>query len=176
MKYGFLLSLLLPASAFAQTDLLKEYQARWANAGAYTLEVAEAMPADQYGYQPTEDQMSFGAQLLHLTGNMTWIASSFLGHEDPEFAVETFRQTLRTADATDKERVIALTRRGLAFAGAALDRLDPASLDEVQEFFAGPLTRRHLLILLNDHLTHHRAQAIVYLRLRGIEPPRYRGW
>jgi uncharacterized damage-inducible protein DinB len=163
-------------SAFAQADLLAEYQARWKNATAYTLEVATAMPDSAYAFRPTADQMSFGEQLLHLTGNMVWISNSFLGHTEPGFEAGTFRDDLRAADASDKDRVLDLTRRGLAFAQAALAGLDPATLDDVQDFFAGPLTRRHLLILLNDHLTHHRAQAIVYLRLQGIEPPRYRGW
>lgn len=31
-------------------------------------------------------------------------------------------------------------------------------------------------LLLFDHVTHHRAQAIMYLRMRGIEPPAYVGW
>jgi uncharacterized damage-inducible protein DinB len=176
MKYGLLSCLFLPFCAFAQATMVQEYQSRWENATAYTLEVAEAMPAEDYGYQPTEDQMSFGAQLLHLTGNMVWIGNSFLGYDESDFDVKAFRETLRSADATDKDRVIALARRGLTFVKNALAQLDPASLDEVQNFFAGPHTRRHLLILLNDHHTHHRAQAIVYLRLRGVEPPRYRGW
>lgn len=191
MKYCLLFCWLFPFGAFAQSSvaptttpdlphpeerLIQEYRDRWVNASAYTLEVAAAMPADQYDYRPTEDQMSFGAQLLHLTGNMVWIANSFLGHEDIELDAAALRKTLRAADATDKEQVIALTQQGLTYVQAALDQLDPTSLEDVQDFFAGPLTRRHLLILLNDHLTHHRAQAIVYLRLRGVEPPRYRGW
>ena len=176
MKCYSLLFLFLPISAFAQATLVEEYRARWKNAAAYTLEVAEAMPAEAYTFRPTEDQMSFGEQLLHLTGNMVWISNSFLGHAETAFDVAAFRQTLRAADAGNKTSVLELTRRGLAFAQTALDKLDPATLDEVQEFFAGPLSRRHLLILLNDHLTHHRAQAIVYLRLRGMVPPRYRGW
>ncbi len=163
-------------SASAQSTLLAEYQSRWQNATAYTLEVAAAMPDTAYDFRPTADQMSFGEQLLHLTGNMVWISNSFLGHTAPAFDAPAFRQNLRTADASDKNLVLELTRRGLAFAQTALAELDPNTLDEEQEFFAGPLTRRHLLILLNDHLTHHRAQAIVYLRLQGVEPPRYRGW
>ncbi|NJL74904.1 MAG: hypothetical protein HC892_07620 [Saprospiraceae bacterium] len=31
-------------------------------------------------------------------------------------------------------------------------------------------------MLMNDHLTHHRAQMIVYLRLKDVQPPKYVGW
>ncbi len=38
------------------------------------------------------------------------------------------------------------------------------------------MTERQIINLMNDHLTHHRAQAIVYLRLNGVMPPKYVGW
>ncbi|MEM6517680.1 MAG: DinB family protein, partial [Bacteroidota bacterium] len=27
-----------------------------------------------------------------------------------------------------------------------------------------------------DHVTHHRGQATIYLRMNGIKPPDYIGW
>ncbi|MGX5688737.1 DinB family protein [Arcticibacter tournemirensis] len=39
-------------------------------------------------------------------------------------------------------------------------------LDEQVKFFAGPMTRRQILILMHDHKTHHLGQLIVYLRLK----------
>ncbi|MGK0251702.1 MAG: putative damage-inducible protein DinB, partial [Gammaproteobacteria bacterium] len=44
------------------------------------------------------------------------------------------------------------------------------------EFFAGPKSRMQILNLLQDHVTHHRGQLIVYLNLNSIEPPQYSGW
>ena len=51
-----------------------------------------------------------------------------------------------------------------------------AQLEEKVEFFAGPMNKRQILTLLNDHQTHHCGQLIVYLRLKGVKPPDYRGW
>jgi uncharacterized damage-inducible protein DinB len=38
----------------------------------------------------------------------------------------------------------------------------------------GELSRYWALHLILDHATHHRGQAVVYLRLNGIKPPEYR--
>lgn len=35
---------------------------------------------------------------------------------------------------------------------------------------------RQVLDTARDHLAHHRGQAIVYLRLKGVEPPLYVGF
>ena len=44
------------------------------------------------------------------------------------------------------------------------------------EFFAGEKSKLQILNLLQDHVTHHRGQLIVYLNLKKIEPPSYVGW
>ena len=51
-----------------------------------------------------------------------------------------------------------------------------SDLDEEVQFFAGPMSKRQILVLMNDHLTHHRGQMIVYVRLKGVKPPAYKGW
>jgi len=55
-------------------------------------------------------------------------------------------------------------------------KMNAGQLDEKVKFFAGPMTRRQILILMHDHQTHHLGQLIVYLRLKGIKPPDYIGW
>jgi uncharacterized damage-inducible protein DinB len=55
-------------------------------------------------------------------------------------------------------------------------KMNTGQMDEKVKFFAGPITRRQILILMHDHQTHHLGQLIVYLRLKGIKPPDYIGW
>jgi len=158
---------LLQGVLSGQEPLLAEFQEKWQNARAYTLELAESMPADSYAFAPTEDQMSFSAQLTHIVRNMAWLSHSYLGGP---------RLALGAEPLTEKSACLALLKEGFDSTATAVAQLDPATLDEQVDFFAGPKTRRQILILLNDHLTHHRGQLIVYLRLQGIKPPRYRGW
>jgi uncharacterized damage-inducible protein DinB len=38
------------------------------------------------------------------------------------------------------------------------------------------MNKLQIINLINDHQTHHRAQLLVYLRLKGVKPPEYVGW
>ena len=68
-------ALLLPLRLLAQgDDFLSESVLKWERATAYTLEVARAMPASDYGFRPCPEEMTFGQQLDHMAQNMTWLA------------------------------------------------------------------------------------------------------
>src|SRR5690242_21738210 len=61
----------VPASLSAQTPApsqAKELAATFQRAANEILDVAEAMPAEKYGYKPTADIASFGDQLVHVAG------------------------------------------------------------------------------------------------------------
>ncbi|MBR9919269.1 MAG: DinB family protein [Bacteroidetes bacterium] len=161
-----LVGLCLSANVFAQSPNYQEdLLAKWANTSAYMLEIAEAMPAEDYEYKPTEDVMSFREQLVHLANNAAWLSSDYLGEERPP-----------KKDPKTKEAVINYLKTIFTQAERAIQNLDMESLDAEISFFAGPMSRQRILFLLNDHLTHHRGQLVIYLRLKGIQPPKYRGW
>lgn len=152
----------------AQSTYLAECQQKLKNAAAYTLEVAELMPEDQYDYKPAAEEMSFKEQLLHLISNLNWLTNDYLGGKK-------LQKDLKKRDYT-KTEVIAILKEGYALTAEALANFKPTQLEESVKFFAGPMTKRQIITLLNDHQTHHRAQLLVYLRLNGIKPPSYRGW
>jgi len=66
--------------------------------------------------------------------------------------------------------------QSFATADSVIATLTFSELDEQVEWFSGPISKRRIGLLIFDHATHHRAQAIMYLRMKGIEPPRYVGW
>jgi uncharacterized damage-inducible protein DinB len=155
-------------TATAQDAFLKEYLTKWQNGAQYTIEVAEAMPADKYDFKPTPEVRSFREQVVHIMNNMVWLSSSYLSNF-------SFKGDLKHKEMS-KEEVIMLLRQATIFAQNAIKSLDEKDLDVTVDFFAGPMSKRQILVLMNDHMTHHRGQAIVYLRLNHIKPPRYRGW
>ena len=152
----------------AQHSFLAEATEKWENAMAYTLELAEAMPSEHYAYRPTEEQMTFQQQLLHMANNVAWLTHDYLG--GPKTEVD------REMPDASKEEILAVLTSTLERAQQALVDFPADQLDEQVNFFAGPMSKRKIILLLHDHLTHHRGQAIVYARLKGIKPPRYRGW
>ncbi len=152
----------------AQDGYLADFKQKWKNGGDYTLELAESMPADLYDFKPMPEMRSFKEQLLHIMGNMVWLSGSYLG-------TDKFSKDLKKTDYS-KTEVLALLRESLDFAENAVAQMEAHDLRLEAEFFAGPMKLRQILTLMNDHMTHHRGQLIVYLRLKSIKPPSYRGW
>jgi len=50
---------------------------------------------------------------------------------------------------------------------------DTSQLDDELDYFGLKRTKRQVLLLLADHITHNRGQMLVYMRLNGLKPPRY---
>ncbi len=173
MSRFYILALLLAGgSCWAQTQTsgyLAEFAQKWDNATNYTIELAEMMPDSAYDFRPIADTRTFSEQMIHSLKNMNWLNTKFLG--GPTATGDLSHETYT------KEEVLQLARDYFAACARHIATLTPADLDvAVEGFFAGPMTKRQILTLMNDHLTHHRGQMIVYLRLQGIEPPNYRGW
>ena len=169
-----LLSLILlmgissPVHLFSQSPLQTELYTKWQNGAEYTLEMARMMPAEKYDFRPVEEIMTFGEQLLHITANMDWLGAN---HLDARQHSMTLRDTIY-----EKEELIEVMKEGFEIAAEAIKSLPEEELDEVVDFFAGPMTKRQIMHLMHDHHTHHRGQLIIYLRLNGLQPPRYSGW
>ncbi|MBA2499410.1 MAG: DinB family protein [Chitinophagaceae bacterium] len=137
-------------------SLLVQLSRKWTNAKAYTLKMVDLMPAENFGFKPVAEEMSFKEQLLHIAKNMKWLSSVFLLNHGNNGAIDTA--------TIDKAALIKILTDAYDQALSA-HHLNVKQLDEKVSFFAGPLTRRQILILMHDHQTHHVGQIIVYLRL-----------
>lgn len=165
---SLLFSFLVIASAEAQSAFLEDYKIKWKNASEYTLEFAQKMPEDYYGYTPTSVEMTYAEQLKHISGNVLWLCSSYLQGATP--AIDPSKT------GNSKKEIISMLEKTFAYAAKTISNLKEEDLNETVDFFAGKMTRRRILFLLTDHVTHHRGQLVVYLRMKNIEPPAYRGW
>ena len=157
-----------PATAQSTDSLTIQLSKKWVNAKAYTLKIADLMPAENYDFKAVADVMSFKEQLLHLGDNMKWLSTAFLFSKENKQVADTTKM--------DKAAVMKYISDAYDQGLSAHQMLSKKQLDEVVPFFAGPITRRQILILMHDHQTHHVGQLIVYLRLKGIKPPAYVGW
>ncbi|MEJ7830594.1 MAG: DinB family protein [Segetibacter sp.] len=165
-----LMTFTLPFNGRAQTkdSLLNQLATKWINAKAYTLKVAALMPEEQYNFNPVADEMTFGQQLLHIVQNMNWLSSTYL--------LGSKQNSKSDVKLLSKQSILNTISAAYDSALGVHYRLTSQQLDEVVPFFAGPMSRRQILILMHDHQTHHVGQLIVYLRLKGIKPPAYVGW
>lgn len=159
----------VPISLYCQeTGFLDDYLKKWESGAAYTIEFAEALPESLYDYRPVSEEMQFREQIVHICGNIKWLTNAYLdgSEEGPDV----------TAPPATKDGLVELLRNSFNYAAEAIRKFNPAHLDQEVDFFAGPITKRQVLFLMSDHVTHHRGQLVVYLRLNQIKPPDYRGW
>ncbi len=170
MKKGLLLIIILNVSTFMaqQITLKSAFLEKWENSKNYLLEIAEAMPEENYGFKPTEREMSFSEQLLHIKQNMDWLSTSYFTEKDYKKEEESTQKS--------KTEIISELKESFDTVLEIVKNTPKENLQETVEFFAGPKSRLQILNLLQDHVTHHRGQLIVYLNLKNVKPPKYVGW
>ena len=76
-------------------------------------------------------------------------------------------------DKKSKKEMIAAIDETFDKTIAFISNFEIDKLEERLDYFGLDRTKRQVLLLLADHITHHRAQMLVYMRLNGLKPPRY---
>lgn len=156
-------------SGSSQSDpFIKDFLERWENSTNYMIAVAEAMPEEFYDFKPSPEEMTFAEQLLHIAAVIEWHAFSRLDGQDTPFRKDDF-----LPEGKSKQEMIKMTMREFDKATNLIADFDPVRLDETGSYAQFTRTRRQFLLLLADHVSHHRGQMLVYLRMKGITPPNY---
>lgn len=166
------LALASPAAAqIPQRDVLLKH---WKTSGEFTLAVADAMPADGYNFRATPEEMSFGQLMAHIAmadRNACTQASGLTAPALPP-AIEAWSKDSVRVDVS-KGAATSFVKEIFEFCSKAIAEMPAANADKV----VGPpnrnLTGAEWLWSYFTHTAHHRGQAEVYLRLKGIKPPAY---
>src|SRR5262245_33480601 len=156
----------VPCLLWAQTpgpSLAKETAGSFQRAATEILDVAEAMPAEKYGYKPTPEISSFGEQLVHVAG----IVQRFI-----DSAKGTKTEAAHHGPTTEPE-VISLLKKTFQGAQEMITSLADAQLLEPVKFpFGdGTVTRATFWQGPLFQIRNHYGQLVVYLRMNGIVPP-----
>ena len=174
MKRVLLAVLAVAIPASAQTPQKEVLLKHWRTSGEFTLAVAGAMPAESYTFRPTPEEMSFGQLMAHIAmadRNACTQASGLTAPALPP-AIEAWAKDSAKVDVS-KEAATALVKDIFDFCGRAITEMPAANADKV----VGPPNRNlsgtEWLWSYFTHTAHHRGQAEVYLRLKGIKPPAY---
>ncbi|KAB5488343.1 MULTISPECIES: DinB family protein [Flagellimonas] len=162
--------LFVPVVSAQQNDVVQEYLERLENSRKYLVLVAETMPEDKYGFKATPESMSFAEHLMHIGWAMDWHSQSLMGGRE---ARDWNTDTELKVDKKSKKEMIDTIDRTFNKTMEFISSFDIKRLDERLDYFGADRTKRQILLLLADHITHHRAQMLVYLRLNGLQPPRY---
>jgi len=168
MKKLILILFVLNFNFMTGQELVKTvFLEKWENSKTYLIEVAQAMPEEEYSFKPTEREMSFTEQIQHICENMLWLSKSYISPINS--------QEINTK-VTSKKELLALIDLSFSTSANRVSQLSDLDLSQKVDFFAGQKNKLQILNLMQDHVTHHRGQLIVYLNLNSIKPPRYTGW
>jgi uncharacterized damage-inducible protein DinB len=176
MKKLIILTSLLLFSAilsplYAQQNIfIKDYVERLENSKKYLILVAETMPEDNYKFKATSESMSFAENLMHIVWAMDWHSQSLMGGRE---ARDWDTDTELKVDKKSKKEMIATIEKTFDTTIEFISNFEVKRLEERLDYFGSDRTKRQVLLLLADHITHHRGQMLVYMRLNDIKPPRY---
>jgi uncharacterized damage-inducible protein DinB len=133
--------------------------------GKKLLSLAEAIPAEQYGWRPGEGVRSTSEVFMHVAGANYMLPSTF-GVEVPEGINRGMEKTV-----TDKAEVLNYLKGSLEHIRRAALNTEDADLDNPVKLFNQDSTVRGVFLICAVHAWEHLGQAIAYARINGVVPP-----
>jgi len=150
---------------------MPEFVHDWQISKQFTVDVANAMPAELYDFRPNPEEMTFGEQMLHIAVSNVFRFNQITGTKPP-FALD-----LSKPPAADKQTVLKVLDQSFDYVIDVLPRITP---EQLQRTWHIPSWKgrndpdgRAMIMNMFVHTAHHRAQCEVYMRAKGIKPPDY---
>ena len=130
------------------------------------IRLADAIPAEKYGWRPGEGVRSIGEVYMHVAA-ANYNFARMLGMPIPA-SVDT---KALLASANDKTKVVQALKDSFAHFRGAILAIKDAELDKEIKTPRGESTIRGAFFLITGHFGEHLGQSISYARMVGIVPP-----
>lgn len=152
------------APAYLKTMEVKALIKKWKGNQRYTLRFVEAVTNEQLSFKPTPGSKTYQSQLSHIT---TWLRSH------SRFVTGV---TLEKPKTKTREDLLQYLGECFDVVIEFLENTDEHVLAETVDLWYGTVAKESVLLTMDNHLSHHRGQLVVYLRLMDIKAPSYIGW
>lgn len=152
----------MPQTAVSETPA-GEYARHFSALSQLSIAVAQAMPADQYGFRPHPESMDFGQLMSHIATTNYQFCAGLKDTQPPSLS-----------SPSEKDAVVKFLSDSFAYCSGVIPQLTEAQLTQPHNSPDGRLLGREILLAMYIHVAHHRGQAEIYLRDKGIKPPGYR--
>jgi uncharacterized damage-inducible protein DinB len=144
---------------------LGDFLADFDSASKKLLALAEAVPAEQYGFAVSEEVRNYGRVLVHVAG-ANFFLSRTLGVEPPEELTQDMEDTV-----TSKDDIIALLKKSQDHVRKAVELAATDDLEREIEVFGAKRSLRAVFLIIAGHSHEHLGQSIAYARGAGVVPP-----
>ena len=151
-----------------QENFKGAFAERWRGLHQHMFEVLDAMPVDQFGFQPTDEVMSYGNLFCHIGWSLDIYAEVLDG-----------TSKIDKLETNDKKLASEYLQSRFERFEDAMDKVSGERLYLIDHHFSNTepwknFSNYDILMLSYNHAVHHKGQATTYLRLKGIVPPQYR--
>ena len=139
------------------------------------IPAVEAMPADKFGFAPTDGEFkgvrTFGQMVKHLSATNYILAAAALGEQPPADAGDELGpETVRTKAEILNYLNGSFTQ--LYRATEAIGQMIPSvNASPISPLKQGEITRSALIVESLMHAYDHYGQMVEYLRMNGVVPP-----
>jgi uncharacterized damage-inducible protein DinB len=176
MKF-FALLLLLTASTLSGQQKLPEgiwqgYDGEWKHVSQQLLALAQATPADKFGWRPAQGVRSTSEVYMHIVLANFWL----LSQANPKVKMPADFDKFKTpAEAeksvTGKAEIIDWLKRSLDAVKTAHAAAKPADLARKLHIEDRDATADGIYLRIIIHANEHMGQLIAYARMTGVTPP-----
>lgn len=144
-----------------------------------TLQIANDIPEDKYGFRASADTRSVGELLAHIAASIRWTWQVHAGDKVTFMSFEDFGRYGQENAAyektlTKKADIVKALETNRDELAAYLESATDQTLSELVSFPAGveppSKTRFEMLLSGREHEMHHRAQLMLLQRLIGVVP------
>lgn len=134
--------------------------------GKRLVDLANAMPADKFGWRPASGVRSVGEVYVHV-GLANVFLPSFAGAKIPDGYSRDMEKSV-----TDKSKIIDAMKNTFDHLKTFAASTSDADLEKKVKIFGGlEVTERELMIIILNHMHEHLGQSIAYARMNGVTPP-----
>jgi uncharacterized damage-inducible protein DinB len=129
------------------------------------MDLADAMPADDYNWRPEDSVRSVAEVYVHIAMSNYFILS-FLGEKMPEGFDQNAEKNMK-----DKKDILNFLQQSFADAQKFLSGFNETDYDTMVKLPFGEFTKGQVLMLAATHAHEHLGQSIAYARTNHIVPP-----
>ena len=130
------------------------------------VDLANAVPADKFGWKPSADTRSFAEVLMHVAGERYQILGLMGAKAPADFDGKTFERS-----KADKAQVIAELNQTWDFTKQTISGMSNADFAKLLPKLGPQANAGDVVYILVADAHEHLGQAITYARVNGVVPP-----
>lgn len=155
-----------PADAAADEGIWQGYDGEWRYVSRLLVSLAEAIPADKYGWRPGPGVRSVSEVIMHIAQSNYYLLSVTGPKMPPELESNDVEKRI-----VSKPEVVAYLRQSLEAVKTARAQLKPGDLQRKVKIYGETVNVDGMYLRIICHDNEHMGQLIAYARMNGIVPP-----